>query len=71
MSDLMTMAEAAEYLRYTEPTGPSAAYQWLRKRMVPLKRRGNSCLVRRSDVDLALDGHNFAASRARSFRSAS
>ena len=68
MSDLMTMHEAADYLRYTGSKGRAAAYQWCRKQMVPLKRRGNACLVRKADVDRALDGHNFAASRARGFR---
>ena len=66
MSELLTMPEAAVYLRYADP---AAAYKWLRRRMVPLKKRGNSCLVRKADIDLALDGHNFAKSRAMAFRS--
>jgi hypothetical protein len=65
VTELLTMAEAAAYLRYDTP---NAAYQWCRKRLVPLKRRGKSCLVRKADIDLALDGHNFAKSRAMAFQ---
>lgn len=52
---LFTMPEAAEYLRYTGDSAADSAYSWLRRHGL-LKRRGNLCLARRSDIDRVLDG---------------
>lgn len=70
MSEWLSMPKAAAHLCYDGPTASSAVYQYLRKKLVPMRRVGNRCLVLKADVDLAVNGHNFAASRARAMQKA-
>lgn len=51
-SDLMTLAQAAEYLHYRERSG---ALRWLRRNDVRMSWRGRSLLIRQADIDRALD----------------
>ena len=61
-SPLMSMRELGIYLRYPLPAhggryrGQDKALAWLKRRGVPLERRGRIVLVRRVLVDAALRG---------------
>lgn len=58
---LLTMGAVAEYLSYADA---DAAYSFLRRRRVPMEKRGTVCLVRLADVDRALQGYDFIAAEA-------
>jgi len=53
-SPLMTMHEAAEYLRYPEPHGAHSVLRYFKRQGVPLEHRGRIPLVRREVVDAHL-----------------
>lgn len=53
-SPYMTMAEAAEYLRYKEPRAAEKCLHFLQRSGVKLLRRGRVYLVRRESIDLLL-----------------
>lgn len=54
-SPYMTMAEAAEYLRYNGPRAADIARQFLQKAGVSLARRGRTYLVRQDSIDAYLE----------------
>ena len=52
MNDLLTITAVADYLSYADRTG---AWKWLRKHDVRMFWRGRRLLVRKVDVDRALE----------------
>ena len=54
----LTVRELAEYLRYRGPHAPRQARRWIDDKGVSKHYRSAQCLlVKRSDVDRALEGH--------------
>lgn len=51
----MTLAECAEYLRYTGPRASNAVWMWLQRRGIPTYRRGKFVLVELAAVDAAIE----------------
>jgi helix-turn-helix protein len=69
-TDLLTVAQVADYLSFA---GRAGALRWLRRNDVRMSWRGRRLLVRKADIDRALDLHTTGdtVARARSFRKAS
>jgi excisionase family DNA binding protein len=52
--EFLTIAECAEYLKYSDRSG---AFKWLRREDVKMVRRGRCWLIRKADIDRALERH--------------
>ena len=54
MSPYFTLAEAADYLRFTGVNPSHACRMWLRRHKVPTVKRGRPLLVLRSSLEASL-----------------
>lgn len=61
-SDLLTLTAAADYLQYSDRSG---ALKWLRRNDVRMFYRGRRLLIRKADIDRALDSHATGDTTAR------
>jgi hypothetical protein len=58
ISPYLNTAEAAEYLRFVNKDGTPklmALHMWLRRHHVPVKKRGRAVLIRKDDLERALE----------------